>query len=122
MIQWDVDQEEQEQLIAALIENRFLNEERFAKAYAGGKFRIKKWGWRKIKFELIKRDISAYCLKQAHQEIDPTAYRTVLLEMLTAKNKSLKNKSALQRKALLVSFAVARGYEADLAVDLIKDF
>src|SRR5687767_2477337 len=62
---WGLWKEAVEGIIAELINENFINEERFAIAFAGGKFRIKKWGKTKIKLELKKRDISDYCIKQA---------------------------------------------------------
>ena len=117
--EWQTPEAEAESIIAELIQQNFLNEERYARAFAGGKFRIKKWGWKKIKFELLKREISSYCLLQAQKEIDAEQYLQVLKAVLSEKARGLKNKSALQRKALLVNYAVSRGFEADLALQAL---
>ena len=62
-----------EQIIVDLIQNNYLNEERFAKAYVRGKFSIKKWGKVRLTLELKQRQISKYVIKTALAEIDPDA-------------------------------------------------
>jgi hypothetical protein len=69
-----------------LIETNFLNEERFAKAFAGGKFRTKKWGRLKIKRELAARKISDYCIKAAMKEIDEKDYWECLVQLIEKKS------------------------------------
>src|ERR1700742_4248902 len=67
---WGLHNAEVEPVIAELISKNFLNEERFAKAFAGGKFRIKKWGRVNIRLELKRRKLSEYCIKKGLAEID----------------------------------------------------
>ena len=67
---WGLHEVQVENVIADLIASNFINEERFAKAYAGGKFRIKKWGRVKISIELKRRKISTYCIKKGLAEIE----------------------------------------------------
>ena len=74
-----------EEIIAELISDNFLNEERFAIAYAGGKFRMKKWGKVRIRIELKKRKISDYCIKKAMQEIDEEGYMEGLYKVIEKK-------------------------------------
>ncbi len=108
-----------ELIIAELIEHNFLNEERFAIAYAGGKFRIKKWGKIKIINELKFRQISAYCIKKALQQIDEDDYRTTLMDVLTKKNSNFAKASPTQ-KMQLAKFAMSKGFEPDLIWKLLK--
>ena len=108
-----------ELIIAELIEHNFLNEERFAIAYAGGKFRIKKWGKIKIINELKFGQISAYCIKKALQQIDEDDYRTTLMDVLTKKNSNFAKASPTQ-KMQLAKFAMSKGFEPDLIWKLLK--
>jgi regulatory protein len=108
-----------EQLIAELIEQNFLNEERFAIAYAGGKFRIKKWGKIKIISELKFRHISAYCIKKALQQIDEDDYKKTLMEVLNKKNANFAKASSMQ-KMQLAKFAMSKGFEPDLIWKTLK--
>ena len=102
-----------------MIEHNFLNEERFAIAYAGGKFRIKKWGKIKIINELKFRQISAYCIKKALQQIDEDDYRTTFMDVLTKKNSNFAKASPTQ-KMQLAKFAMSKGFEPDLIWKLLK--
>jgi regulatory protein len=111
---------EVEEIIVDLIEGNFLNEERFSRAYAGGKFRMKKWGRLKIQQGLKQHRVSAWCMKAAMEEIDEEAYLAVLEEVLHKKWGNLKGKKEFERKQLCARYAQSRGFESDLIWDLIK--
>src|ERR1700733_4629305 len=81
---------EVEQTLTGLIETGVLNEERFAKAYAGGKFRMKQWGREKIKQQLKLRKISDYCIKKALLEISPDDYEITLNKIAFKKAEEVK--------------------------------
>ncbi|MBK8342084.1 MAG: RecX family transcriptional regulator [Bacteroidetes bacterium] len=87
-----------EAIINKLIEDDFLNEERFAKAYAGGKFRMKKWGRGKIVQGLKLRKISDYCIKKAMLEIDESDYQKTLAALVKAALKKYDAKSFRNKK------------------------
>ena len=89
---------EHDEMIAALIEENYLNEERFAIAFAGGKFRVKQWGRVKIKQALKQKQVSEYCIKKALKEIDDNEYRKVLEKLVKEKYASMKNEQHLIRK------------------------
>ena len=109
-----------ELIIVELIEENYLNEERFAKAYAGGKFRIKKWGKVKIKIELKKRKISEYCIKKAMQEISDKDYIETIKELIAKKSKEIKGGKDYQRKYKIAQYIASRGFEQDLIWDVLK--
>ena len=71
-----------EEIISDLISENFLNEERYARSYARGKFRIKRWGRMRIQQELKQRKISAYCLRKAMEEIEEEEYEQTLRTIL----------------------------------------
>lgn len=81
---------EVEESIAQLIEEGYLNEERFAITFAGGKFRAKQWGRIKIKYELKQKQVSEYCIRTAMNTIDEEAYLKTLKQLATKKWKSVK--------------------------------
>ena len=110
-----------EEIIVQLIEENFLNEERFARAFARGKFRIKQWGRTRIRQELKKRKISDYCLRKAMEEIEEEDYLNTLRTALIKKNISLKEEDPYRRKSKLARYAVSRGFESELAWQLIND-
>lgn len=112
--------EEQGQIIAELITENFLNEERFARSYARGKFRMKGWGKMKIIKELKRRQISAYCLKKGLEEIEDEAYEKKLLEILEKKNKTIKEINIYVRRNKLYTYAYNKGYESFLIQSFVK--
>ncbi len=87
---WGVKTEEVEHLIAYLIEHDYINEERYAKAFVRGKFRIKHWGRNKIRMELKQRKISDYCIKEGLKEIQDTDYLETLKQVLNKRKIALK--------------------------------
>ena len=103
-----------ENIIAELITENFLNEERFACSYARGKFRIKQWGKRKIVSELKQRQISDYCIQSALNEIEETAYLQTLKDVLSKKDRISKFRSPAERKQKLTAYAITKGFEYDL--------
>ena len=89
LYQLGVRKQQHDEIIANLIEENYLNEERFAISFARGHFRMKHWGRVKIKYELKMRKISDYCIKQALKEIDDTEYEDALKKLIE-KNKSFE--------------------------------
>ena len=108
------------QVISELITQNYLNEERFAKAYAGGKFRIKKWGRNKIKQELKQKKVSDYCIQQGLKEIDADAYLLVLESEATEKYEKVKEKNSLVKANKTAQYLISRGFETDLVWEIIK--
>ncbi|MEI6765005.1 MAG: regulatory protein RecX [Bacteroidota bacterium] len=106
--------EQSEQAIGQLISEGFINEERFARTFARGKFRIKKWGRRKILFELKKKKISEYCIRRALQEIDGGDYQYTLNELIRKKSKDIKDGDLHVRNRKLASFLISKGFESEL--------
>jgi regulatory protein len=120
LYEWGLWPDAVEGIIANLIENNFLNEERFAKAFAGGKFRIKKWGRVKIRIELKKRKISDYCIKKGLHEIDQEEYEKTLRQVVEKKSKSIKGGTLLSLQYKSAMYAISRGYEPDMVWDMLK--
>ncbi|HEV7229975.1 MAG TPA: regulatory protein RecX [Bacteroidia bacterium] len=120
LYEWGLWQEAVENIIVNLIGQNFLNEERFAKSYAGGKFRIKKWGRIKIRLELKKRRISDYCIRKGMAEIDEKEYIACLRKVLNEYGSKLKEKHTLKRKYKIARYALSRGFEQDLIRDVMQ--
>lgn len=102
------------EIIAALIEENYLNEERFAIAFAGGKFRMNQWGRVKIKYALKQKQVSDYCINKALKQIDEDEYLKVLNELANEKYASLKNEQYLVRKKKTMDYLIQKGYEPGL--------
>ncbi len=111
-----------DEIICKLIEENYLNEERFALMFAGGKFRIKHWGKVKIKNELKQKGISDYCLKKALAAIDKDAYQKTLYKLADLKLKTLKSeKNIFIKKRKLQDHLLMKGYEADLVRTIVNE-
>ena len=110
-----------ENIIAQLISENFVNEERFAIAFVGGKFRIKKWGRNKIRQELKAKRVSDYCIKKAMAQIEDAEYINTLKRLLMLKAKLITEKNHLKKKQKLVNYALGKGYEQDLVFDILKN-
>lgn len=118
---WGFDAEDSGRVISQLIEEGFLNEERYAKAIAGGKFRVKGWGKRKITESLKQKGISsAYLLKTAMKEITEEDYENKLLQLLQKKRDSLKAETPPVRRQKLVRYGLGKGYEQELIWRLVN--
>jgi regulatory protein len=112
--------EEVDEVIAELVSENFLNEERFARAFAGGKFRSKQWGRKKILAELKQRQVSAYCIKKGMEEIDEEAYEQALTMLATKKYESLRGEELFKRKYKVVQYLLQKGYESELAQPIVE--
>ncbi|MBK8363345.1 MAG: RecX family transcriptional regulator [Bacteroidetes bacterium] len=116
---WGLHQREVESIISYLIEEGFLKEERFAIAYAGGKFRVKKWGKIKIKLALKNKKISEPLIKKALGEISDSDYRKMLQKVISAKEKLVTEKDPYKRKYKIASYAISRGFEPQLVWEVM---
>jgi regulatory protein len=110
---------EHDEIIATLIEEGYLNEERFAIAFAGGKFRIKQWGRVKIKYELKQKQVSDYSIKKALKQIDEEEYMIVLKKLAEQKYAALKGEQYMIRKKKAMDYLVGRGFEPELVREVV---
>jgi len=111
---------EVEEVIMKLIEQNFVNEERFAIAYAGGKFRVKKWGRNKILQELKLRQISDYCIRQAMKEIPDRDYIKTLQSLIAKKEKEVREPNLFKKRQKIAKYLITKGYEPELVWDSLK--
>lgn len=115
-----VNKKEHDELIATLIEEKYLDEERFAIAFAGGKFRVKQWGRVKIKYELKHKQVSDYSIKKALLQIDEKEYLGLLKKLAAEKTKTLKNEQYLVRKKKTIDYLLQRGFEMELIMQIMQ--
>ncbi|MEO6166256.1 MAG: regulatory protein RecX [Chitinophagales bacterium] len=111
-----------ENILAQLIEENFLNEERFALAYARGKFRMKGWGRNKIIQELKQKGISTYCINKAMKEIDAGDYRKTFVEALKKKALTIKGGTSFSKRQKLSSYLIRKGYEQEMVWEAVKEY
>jgi regulatory protein len=113
--------QEVEELLSRLIEENYLNEERYAIAFAGGKFRMKQWGRVKIKYELQQKRVSIYCIKKALAAIDEAEYEKALEQLAANKLLLLKGeKNHFIKKTKLRNYLLQKGYEPNLIMGLLQ--
>tara|TARA_R110002051_G_scaffold71624_1_gene129307 strand:+ start:2496 stop:2975 length:480 start_codon:yes stop_codon:yes gene_type:complete len=108
-------------IIGQLIENRFLNEERFAKSFARGKFNIKKWGRNRIVRELQFRDISKFNITTALKEIEPEAYLTALDDLANKRLAQITESNIQKRRKKLADYLLYRGWESHLVYEKLQE-
>ena len=112
LFEYQVYGEDQDQVMLALIEEKFLDELRFAKSYVRGKYRLKKWGRVKIKQELKSRDITDYCIRKGLEEIEDDVYQDNL-ETLVEKKLSSLTGTAFTQKQKTAAFVMRKGYTSE---------
>ncbi|MFA5556917.1 MAG: regulatory protein RecX [Flavobacteriaceae bacterium] len=110
-----------DQIMAHLIQHNFLNEERFARSFARGKHRIKKYGKIRIINELKFRNISKYNIEKALSEISDEEYQTSFLELSEKTWNSITEKNKLRKKKKFCDFLLRKGYESELVYQQWKD-
>ena len=110
-----------EHIIAHLIQENYLNEERFAKSFARGKFKIKKWGKNRIVQELKHRNISKYNIQIALKEISEKEYLRTLDSIAKKRWLEIKESHPLKKKKKLVSYLMYRGWESHLIYEKIGE-
>jgi regulatory protein len=110
-----------DEMIAELIQGNYLNEERFAIAFARGKFRMNHWGKRKIEYALKEKFISDYCIKKSLKQIPAKEYSEVLERLAKEKYGSLKSEQYLIRKKKTMDYLMGRGFEGALIKKTVEE-
>jgi regulatory protein len=113
--------DEVDELLARLVTEGFLNEERFAKAFAGGKFRIKKWGKNKIVHELQSLGLTKKCIARGLTEVDDKDYRKTLKNLIRKKAEATTEPNIFKRRDKVARFVIGKGYEPELVWEEVKE-
>jgi len=109
-----VDDSEADEIIEQLKKEKFLDDERFARAYANDKFRINKWGKVKIRYYLKSKGLPEGIIQKGLDEIDDEKYKNTLLKILKDKAKSVKKKNKFEKMGQVIRFAQSRGFEPEV--------
>lgn len=118
---FDLIPEAYDKILIALIQDNFLNEERFAKSFARGKFNQNKWGRNKIIREMKSRRIPENLIEKGLEEIDEAKYREVLEELYHKKEESLKSeRDSFKKKSKIANYLLQKGYENELIWELLR--
>lgn len=113
--------EDADEIIFTLIQENFLNEERYAKSFARGKFKMKQWGRKKIRYALKRKDISDYCIKKGMQEIEEEKYKETLRHLAQKKKEALQGGNTYQNRHKIYQHLVRKGYEYELIKEVLEE-
>lgn len=111
---------EVDELLSTLIEENYLNEERYAVQFAGGRFRLKNWGRKRIEYELKQKQVGEYCIRKALKEISEDDYKEVLEKLAEKKWSQLPEDNQLARRKKLTDYLVQKGYEYPYISEIVQ--
>lgn len=114
LLKWGLEPQLAPAVLQRLTDEGFLNEQRFARAFVNDKFKFNGWGRMKISYQLHTKGIGQDCIDEAMTLIDDDTYEQTLLQLLTSKLRTLRNKDPQQARAALLRFATGRGFEPAL--------
>jgi regulatory protein len=118
---FEIPEEEKTKIIDYLLDNRFVNDERFAKSFVRGKINQSGWGVNKIRFHLIQKGIDKDTIDEALGQTDEEAYRQRLIDILRMKVKTVKADSNFEKKRKLAAYAMQKGFEGSLVWEVLKN-
>lgn len=118
---WGLHRREVESLLVELIADGFLKEERFAHAFAGGKFRIKKWGRVRIEQALKGKQVSSPLIRQALAGIDEREYRKTLEALIRTRLAATRELEPFVRNRKVADYVIRRGFEPELVWSILRD-
>ena len=118
---FDIPQEAKDKILGYLLENRFVNDERFAKSFVRGKINQSGWGVNKIRFHLIQKGIDKELIDEVLGQTDEEFYRQRLVDVLKTKAKTVKADSDFEKKRKLAAYAMQKGFEAALVWEVLKE-
>ena len=121
MRRWELKEEVTEKIVARLVKERFIDEERFAKAFVRDKFRYNHWGQVKIELELKKRKIAQRHIETGLEELKEEDNLDALREIIQKKRPSVKGKNEYEIRGKLIRFALGRGFQMDDIVKVVGD-
>lgn len=118
---FDIPQEEKTKILDYLLDNRFVNDERFAKIFVQSKSNQNDWGTNKIRYHLIQKGIAKDIIEEALGQTDEEVYRQRLIEILKTKSKTVKAANDFEKKRKLAAYAMQKGFEGSLVWETLKD-
>ena len=119
---FDLPDEEKAKILDYLLDNRFVNDERFAKSFVRGKVNQSGWGLNKIRFHLMQKGIAKELIDEALGQTDEEVYRQRLVDILKAKAKTVKAENNFEKKRKLAVYALQKGFESNLVWEVLKGF
>jgi regulatory protein len=121
LMTFDLPEKDRQEILNYLIDNRFVNDERFAHAFVRGKINQSGWGVNKVRFHLMQKGIGKELIDEALQSFDQEAYRQRLVEVLKTKSKTVKAANDFEKNRKLAAYAIQKGFEASLVWEMLKE-
>ncbi len=118
---FDLSEEEKTKILDYLLDNRFVNDERFARSFVRGKVNQSGWGLNKIRFHLMQKGIAKEIIDEARGQTDEEVYRQRLIDILTTKAKTVKAENDFEKKRKLAAYAMQKGFEGTLVWEVLKE-
>ena len=118
---YDIAQDEKDKILEYLLDNRFVDDERFARSFVRGKLNQSGWGVKKIRFHLIQKGIDKELIDEVLGQTDEEFYRQRLVDVLKTKAKTVKADSDFEKKRKLAAYAMQKGFEAALVWEVLKE-
>ena len=118
LVTFDMPDSEREKILKLLVDEGYLDDERYASTFVRSKIHLKKWGVNKIRMALKMKGISDEIISNALSEIDPEIYSEELIKVL--KSKKINETDPYKRKAKLAQYAMQKGYEPGLVWDVLR--
>lgn len=118
---FDIPEEEKTKILDYLLDNRFVNDERFVKSFVRGKVNQNGWGMNKIRFHLIQKNIDKELIDETLGQTNEEDYRQRLIDILKTKSKTIKADSDFEKKRKLAAYAMQKGFEGNLVWEVLKD-
>ena len=117
---YDISQEDRNKILDYLLDNRFVDDERFSKSFVRGKINQSGWGLNKIRFHLMQKGIAKELIDEALGQTDEAVYRQRLIDILKTKSKTVKAANDFEMKRKLAAYAMQKGFEAGLVWEVMK--
>lgn len=121
LITFDIPEEAKTEILDYLLDNRFVNDERFAKSFVRGKVNQSGWGLNKIRFHLLQKGISKEIIEDTMQQTDEEVYRQRLIDILKVKSKTVKAATDFEKRQKMAAYAMQKGFEGALVWEVLKE-
>ncbi|MDE5561661.1 MAG: RecX family transcriptional regulator [Bacteroidaceae bacterium] len=121
LYRWGVNKVDSQRIIDMLVDGKYIDESRYASAYAGDKFRFSRWGRAKIRAMLRMKHISDTDIEPALGQIDADEYSRILKEVIAAKRRETGDDNSYETRAKLIRFALQRGFEMQDIIKFVSD-
>ena len=118
---YDISQEDRNKILDYLLDNRFVNDERFARIFVQSKSNQNDWGANKIRYHLIQKGIAKEIIDEALGQTDEDEYRQRLIDILNTKAKTVKAANDFEKKRKLAAYAMQKGFEGNLIWEVLNE-